>query len=73
MAGMLAQMVSEWHVPVYPTSGFSSVTVTHEIARRVAQASAPAAFPHVGDHDPSGQPTLVSMAQDGHCKRCGLG
>lgn len=66
MAGMLARMVSEWHVPVYSTGGFSSVTVTHEIAQRVARAgdSQPTAFLHVGDHDPSGQSIFVSMAQD---------
>ncbi|QIN85462.1 hypothetical protein GBA63_22435 (plasmid) [Rubrobacter tropicus] len=64
MAGMLARMVSEWHVPVYSTGGFSSVTVTHEIAQRVARADAPTAFLHVGDHDPSGQSIFVSMAQD---------
>lgn len=69
MTGMLAGMVSEWHVPVYSTGGFSSVTVTHETAERVVrQGSAfTTAFCHVGDHDPSGESIFVSMAQDvGH-------
>lgn len=67
MTAMLAGMVSEWHVPVHSTGGFSSVTVTHQIAERVVLRGVATAFCHVGDHDPSGESIFVSMAQDvGH-------
>lgn len=64
MAPMLAGMLSEWHIPVYSTGGFSSVTVTHQIADRITRRDAPTALLHVGDFDPSGESIFVSMAQD---------
>lgn len=64
MAPMLAQMVRRHDVSVYSTGGFSSVTVTHEIAKRVCKRSKPTYFLHVGDHDPSGQSIFTSMSQD---------
>lgn len=64
MAGMLADMVSPWNIPVYSTGGFSSVTVTHETAQRIARRERPTVMLHIGDYDPSGESIFRSMAQD---------
>lgn len=64
MVPMLAQMTEEWHVPVYSTGGFSSVTVTHEVARRIARSGETTVFLHVGDYDPSGESIFSSMTED---------
>jgi hypothetical protein len=64
MAPMLAQMVRSRDVSVYSTGGFSSVTVTYEVARRVARRDLPTYFLHVGDYDPSGESIFTSMSQD---------
>lgn len=64
MAPMLARMVSEWSIPVYSTGGFSSLTVTHEVAQRVLSRDKPTRFLHVGDYDPSGESIFKSMSQD---------
>lgn len=64
MAPMLANMLVEWTVPVYSTGGFSSVTVTHEVAQRIQKRDVPTVFLHVGDYDPSGQSIFESMAED---------
>lgn len=64
MVPMLAQMTAEWHIPVYSTGGFSSVTVTHEVAKRVAAGDVPTVFLHVGDFDPSGESIFASMTED---------
>jgi hypothetical protein len=64
MAPMLAGMVRQWNIPVYSTGGFSSVTVTYEVAQRVARRDRPTYFLHVGDYDPSGESIFQSMSQD---------
>lgn len=64
MAPMLAQMVRYRDVSVYSTGGFSSVTVTHEVAMRIARRDKPTYFLHVGDYDPSGESIFASMSQD---------
>lgn len=61
---MLAGISDDYPVTVYSTGGFSSVTVTHEIAERVLRRDKPTAFLHVGDYDPSGESIFYSMAQD---------
>lgn len=64
MAPMLAQMVRSRDVDVYSTGGFSSVTVTYEVAKRIAARSKPTHFLHIGDYDPSGESIFTSMSQD---------
>lgn len=61
---MMAQIVRDYPVTVYSTGGFSSVTVTHQIAQRVAGRDRPTMFLHVGDYDPSGESIFKSMSQD---------
>lgn len=66
-AGMLPQLARvcrPYGVGVYSTSGFSSVTVTHETAQRVVRRGRPTVFLHVGDFDPSGQSIYESMSED---------
>lgn len=70
-AGMLPQMerASRFaNVNCYSTGGFSSVTVTKEIADRVVMAwddeSKGTVFLHVGDYDPSGESIFTSMTED---------
>jgi hypothetical protein len=64
MAPMLAGMVRHLNIPVYSTGGFSSVTVTHEVAQRVLGRDRPTVFLHIGDYDPSGESIFESMSQD---------
>lgn len=68
MVPMLENAVSEWNVSVYSTGGFSSVTVTHQIAQRVAHKSSEegkdTVFLHIGDYDPSGVSIYNSMDED---------
>ena len=61
---MLAGIVRDYPVYVYSTGGFSSVTVTHEVAQRVIGRDRPTVFMHVGDYDPSGESIFYSMSQD---------
>jgi hypothetical protein len=61
---MLAGIVRNYPVTVYSTGGFSSVTVTHEVAERVLRRDKPTIFMHVGDYDPSGESIFYSMSQD---------
>lgn len=61
---LLAGIVSDYPVTVYSTGGFSSVTVTHEVAERVIERDRPTVFLHVGDYDPSGESIFYSMSQD---------
>lgn len=64
MAPMLAQMARYRDVSVYSTGGFSSVTVTWEVAQRIAARDKPTYFLHVGDFDPSGESIFTAMSQD---------
>jgi hypothetical protein len=66
-AGMVPQLervAYEYSVPVYSTGGFSSVTVTHEIAERALKYEVPTVFLHVGDFDPSGESIFEAMGVD---------
>lgn len=66
-AGMLPQLAKvarPYSIPVYATGGFSSVTVTHDIARRAAEDYRETLFLHVGDFDPSGESIFEAMAAD---------
>lgn len=64
MVPMLAQMVRPFGADVTGTGGFSSVTVTHSFAARVASRDKPTVLLHVGDYDPSGESIFLSMCQD---------
>lgn len=61
---MLNSIVHQYPVRIYSTGGFSSVTVTHEVAQRVLSREKPTVFLHVGDYDPSGESIFYSMSQD---------
>ncbi len=61
---LLGSIVQDYPVVVYSTGGFSSVTVTHQVAQRVLRRDRPTIFLHVGDYDPSGESIYKSMAQD---------
>lgn len=66
-AGMVPQLervAVPYSVPVYSTGGFSSVTVTYEIAQRALDRKRPTAFLHVGDFDPSGESIFDAMTTD---------
>lgn len=66
-AGMVPQLqrvAYQFSVPVYSTGGFSSVTVTHEIAQRALLRDVPTVFLHVGDYDPSGESIFDAMSED---------
>lgn len=64
MAPQLARIAAPYGVGMYSTGGFSSVTVTHEIAKRATAADVPTVFMHIGDFDPSGESIFDAMAQD---------
>ena len=67
-AGMqpsLFRVAAPFSVPVLSTGGFSSVTVTHEIARRAVRNSEngqDTLFLHVGDFDPEHLPAGTMKA-----------
>lgn len=66
-AGMVPQLVrvaNPYDATVYSTGGFSSVTVTHEVAQRVIARERPTVFLHLGDYDPSGESIFESMTED---------
>lgn len=66
-AGMVPQLrrvAYPFSVPVLSTGGFSSVTVTWEIARRALQRDCPTVFLHVGDYDPSGESIFDAQGGD---------
>jgi len=66
-AGMVPQLgvvARRYSVSVYSTGGFSSVTITHEVAQRVLRRSVPTVFLHIGDYDPSGESIFEAMSQD---------
>lgn len=66
-AGMIPQLervAFDYTIPVYSTGGFSSVTVTKEIADRVVRGGQNMYFLHIGDYDPSGQSIYEAMSED---------
>ncbi len=64
MVPMLGRMAGDYGVSVTGTGGFSSLTVTHAFADRVARRDRPTVLLHVGDYDPSGVSIFESMCQD---------
>lgn len=66
-AGMVPQLqrvAYPYSVPVYSTGGFSSLTVTWEIAARALRRPVPTVFLHCGDYDPSGESIFDAQAGD---------
>ena len=66
-AGMVPQLfrvAAPYSIPVYSTGGFSSVTVTYEIAQRALDRERPTVFLHCGDYDPSGESIFTAMSED---------
>lgn len=61
---MLESITNDYPITLYSTGGFSSVTVTHDIAERVMSRHVPTIFLHIGDFDPSGESIFKSMSQD---------
>jgi hypothetical protein len=64
MAPQLGRVAQSYQWAVYSTGGFSSVTVTHEVAQRVLGRDRPTVFLHIGDYDPSGESIFEAMSQD---------
>jgi hypothetical protein len=64
MVPQLAAVVGEYGIPVRSSSGFNSVTVLHDAARRVLEREVPTLVFQVGDHDPSGRAILDRVAAD---------
>lgn len=64
MAPQLGRVTSRYGIRAYGTGGFSSVTVTKEIADRVLEREVPTVFLHVGDYDPSGESIFTAMSED---------
>lgn len=64
MVPQLQRVAFPFSIPVYSTGGFSSVTVTWEIAKRALLRRVPTVFLHCGDFDPSGESIFEAMAQD---------
>jgi len=64
MVPQLERVANAYSVPVYSTGGFSSVTVTYEIAARALKRNKPTVFLHVGDFDPSGESIFEAMSRD---------
>lgn len=64
VAPIVGAITRPFGVPTYATGGFSSVTVTHEIAQRVLYRGVPTVFLHVGDYDPSGESIFAAMSED---------
>lgn len=64
MVPQLETVAAPYSIPVYSTGGFSSVTVTYEIAERALARDKPTVFLHVGDYDPSGESIFEAMTRD---------
>lgn len=64
VAPIVGGVSGRYGIQTYATGGFSSVTVTHEIAQRVRRRDAPTVFLHVGDFDPSGESIFKAMSED---------
>lgn len=64
MHGQLSRVTGPYSVGMFSTGGFSSVTVTYEIAQRVLESEVPMVFMHLGDYDPSGESIFAAMAED---------
>ena len=63
MAPQLASAVEDYHIPVYSSGGFDSVTTKHSVARRLSNMGEVEIL-HLGDHDPSGVHLYPSLDED---------
>ena len=68
MVPQLARVAEEYGVPVYSSSGFDSLTVKVEAARRAVRWArdhgGSLIVLHIGDHDPSGVHIFTSLVED---------
>ena len=64
MVPQLKRVATPYSIPVYSASGFSSVTVTREIAARALDVGKPMVLLHVGDFNPSGQSIYDAIGED---------
>lgn len=64
MAPQLQRVTNDFGITVYSTGGFSSVTVTRQIAERALQSQKQTYLLHIGDHDPSGESLYEVMVLD---------
>jgi hypothetical protein len=55
LTGIVESVTEEYGVPLYPVRGYSSITVLHDIAQRIADDGRPAFIYQLGDRDPSGE------------------
>ncbi len=63
MAPQLASAVEDYHIPVYFSGGFDSVTTKHSMAQRLSNMGEVEIL-HLGDHDPSGVHLYTSLDED---------
>jgi hypothetical protein len=64
MVPQLARVVGEYGIAVRSSSGFNSLTVLHDAARRVLGRDVYTLILQVGDHDPSGRSIFDRAAAD---------
>ena len=66
-AGMilqLADVATDFSVPVYSSSGFDSLTAKKNLADRICEIGKPTVILHLGDFDPSGASMFDVIAED---------
>jgi hypothetical protein len=54
MSGVLSPVTSKWHVPLFLSHGFFSITSLHDRGEIMEAQDRPVTIYYVGDHDPSG-------------------
>lgn len=68
LAGVLVDVTSRWHVPLYVTRGYASETFAYEAATNALFDERPFRVLYLGDFDASG----VHMARDLQSRLCGF-
>ncbi|KUJ64020.1 hypothetical protein ACZ90_63650 [Streptomyces albus subsp. albus] len=64
MLPMIANVTSDFGVPVYGSGGFESVAAKHDAAQRIAHRQVPTTVLSIGDLDPSGLSIVDAAADD---------
>lgn len=64
MVPQVARVANPYGIDVRSSGGFNSVTVTHSLAREIADDDRHTIVLHVGDYDPSGESVFASLAAD---------
>lgn len=55
LSGFVAEVLDEYHVPLYVARGYPSATFVHEAAAALAEIDKPKHIYYLGDHDASGK------------------